>query len=91
MTTQRTDKEEYDMAEHFKATYEKMTKKIKSLEEKNREYQKFLMMSYSYIRLIDDSPSDLCQEHLIEVIRGYMSELMDEHIFKIDPEEIFIP
>ncbi len=91
MTTEKTDKEEYDMAKHFKETYEKMAKKIQSLERQNFEYKKILMMSYSFIRLIDESPSELCQEHLIEVVRGFMSELIDEHIFKIEPEEIFIP
>jgi len=87
----RTDKEEYDMCEHFKNVYEKMSKKVKSQEKEIHDYKKILMMSYSFIRLIDEAPSELCQEHLIEIVRGFMSGLIDEIIFKVDPEEVFIP
>lgn len=91
MTTEKRDIDEYNMAEHFKETYQKMSKKIKLLERENIEYKKILMMSYSFIRLIDEAPSELCQETIIEMVRGFMSGLLDEHIFKIETEDIFNP
>ena len=85
-----TDKQVYDMASHFKEEHDKLTKEIKSLRRENRELKKTLMMSYTYLRTVDDIfntellelPLDLVNiANIISVARSNMSDLIDEYIF----------
>ena len=90
MSEEKTDKEFYDMASHFKEEHERLSNKIKSLKNENKEIKKGIMIGYSFLRSIDnifseellELPDDLIKiSNLCEVARGQISEIMEEYIF----------
>ena len=93
-----TDKQVYDMASHFKEEHDKLTKEIKSLKSENRELKKVMMMSYTYLRTVDEIinndllelPVDLLNiANICSLARSNLSDLVDSLIFglKEDSED----
>jgi len=79
-----TEKEYLEMAEHCKKLIEKKDKEMDKIKDENEELKKLLMVSYGFIRVVDyysddDEVPGECRG-LIELLRGYLSTSIDEHI-----------
>lgn len=81
----KTEKEYLEMADHCKKLVEEKNKELDKLKEDNEELKKLLMISYGFIRVVDyysddDELAPECRD-LVELLRGYLSSSIDEHIF----------
>jgi len=85
--SERTDKDEYDIAEHFKTEHNRLTNKMKILKDQIEKYKKIIMMNYSLARILDElfEESDLEGvmpiQYFIDILRSKNSEFIDEYIF----------
>jgi hypothetical protein len=75
-----------EMANHFKEEIEKKDQEMKKLKDVNIELKKILFVSYGFIRVIDyfsEEDEDFQQElkDLIDMLRGYLSSMLDDFIF----------
>lgn len=88
---EKTDKEEYDIGEHFKEEHDKLTKEIDELNKENKDLKKLLMMCYTFAKIIDDTiafiPSEAFNglQQLTSLLRGMSSEGLDIFVFN-EPE-----
>jgi hypothetical protein len=77
-----------EMSNHFKELYEKLTEDNEKLKKEIITLKKALISAYGMIRILDecltftlDVPQDIVC--LIEVLRGYLSDFMDTHVFNL--------
>jgi len=88
---EKTDKEEYDIGEHFKEEHDKLTKEIDELNKENKDLKKLLMMCYTFSKIIDDTIAFIPSEafnglhQLTSLLRGMSSEGLDIFVFN-EPE-----
>ncbi len=77
-----------EMSNHFKELYEKLTSEKEKLQDENINLKKYLISVYGIVRVIDETlcftvDSSPDTNILIEVLRGYLSEFMDEYVFNL--------
>ncbi len=73
-----------EMANHFKEEMDKKDAILKDHKEKVEELKKILIVSYGFVRVVDFfSPDDElateCKD-VLEMLRGYLSSMLDEYI-----------
>ena len=80
----KTEQEYLDMADHCKKLVEEKNKEMDKLKDENEELKKLLMVSYSFTRVVDyysdDEEVSMECRGLVELLRGYLSTSIDEHI-----------
>ena len=75
-----------DMVNQLKLKYEEITSKLESIERRDKELRKDFMTAYGTVRLLDhlisSSPVGFDDEVVImvEVLRGFLSDCVDNHI-----------
>ena len=77
-----------EMSNHFKELYEKLTEDNEKQKKEITDLKKYLISVYGIVRVLDEifsltfeAPPDSAT--LIEVLRGYLSDFMDEHVFNL--------
>lgn len=79
------EQEYLQLCEQLKNTYEEKEQELNKLKQQNQELKKNLMSCYGFIRIIDyivdegDVPFEL--RTLIDVFRGYLSDMYDDLYF----------
>lgn len=79
-----TDQQYLEMAEHCKDIVDKAADEKKKLENENLELKKVITTAYSFIRVIDsqyDLEMPVEASYSMELIRGYLSEFIEKNIF----------
>ena len=75
-----------DMVGQLKDKYEEITSKLETIEKRDKQLQKDFITAYGTIRLLDhlisSSPVGFDDEVVImvEVLRGFLSDCVDNHI-----------
>tara|TARA_R110001632_G_scaffold144544_1_gene261084 strand:+ start:1719 stop:2003 length:285 start_codon:yes stop_codon:yes gene_type:complete len=89
---EKTDKEVYDIAEHFKEEHNRLTNELSKAETKIRELKKIIIVNYALSRVIDEALTE-CDlsgvyhlQHLVDVMRLKNSQFLDNLVFE-DGEE----
>tara|TARA_R110002012_G_scaffold277713_4_gene465230 strand:+ start:1700 stop:1981 length:282 start_codon:yes stop_codon:yes gene_type:complete len=77
-----------EMADQLKKTYDEITFKLDKITLENLELKKHLISAYGFIRVLDmmaTNSYDIQPEILIliETLRAYLSDYMDDNIFNI--------
>ena len=87
-----TDGEMLEMSNHLKSLYDAKDKEVVNLKIENLKFKKVIMSIYGTIRLIDLNSNSIFfeQSHiniLIEMLRSFLSEVVEYDILKIDFDE----
>ncbi len=90
---EQTDKELYDMGEHFKEEHNRLTNELRKKETKIRELKKIIIVNYSLSRIIDEALGE-CHldgvyhiQHLVDVMRLKNSQFLDNLVFEESSDE----
>jgi len=81
----QTDKEAYDIAQHFKEEHDRLTNIIKKQSREIKTLKKCIFVNYSFARVLDENSGlahkVLHSNVLIEELRIFNSEKLDEFFF----------
>ena len=82
-----------EMVNHLKATYDEMAEKLFRKDMELMDIKKDLMTAYGVIRLLDNLLEHIAEvPHeltiLVEVLRGLLSDSIDNYMFNIKPMSI---
>ena len=84
----KNEHEYLEMAAHLKETYDLMSDKLFKSDMVILGLKKDLCCAYGVVRLLDSLSDQMSLPHqfitLIEMLRGTLSDSMDEHLFGID-------
>ena len=90
---EQTDKELYDMGEHFKEEHNRLTNELRKKETKIRELKKIIIVNYALSRVIDEALTE-CDlsgvyhlQHLVDVMRLKNSQFLDNLVFEETSDE----
>ena len=81
-----------EMANHLKELYQTKENELQKIKQKNLELKKVIMSIFGIIRMVDLNMNSIffSSDHLnilIEMMRGYLSDVVDFEVLEIQDED----